>query len=48
MSLEKRLSSLPTGVTSKKDIGQRMICLNTRSCSLVDARSVTYTQHNSA
>jgi len=31
------------GVTSKKDIGQRIILRNTRSCSLVDAFSVTCT-----
>jgi len=43
MSFEKRLRSRPTGVTSKKDIGQRMILRNTRSWSLVDALIVTYT-----
>ena len=43
MSFEKRLRRRPTGVMSKKDIGQWMILRKTRSWSLVDARNVTYT-----
>jgi len=43
MSFEKRLRSRPTGVMSKKAIGERMILRNTRSWSLVEALNVTYT-----
>lgn len=40
MSLEKRLTMRPVGVTSKKDIGLRMMFLSSILCKYFAARTV--------